>query len=164
MESETPPRSVSDSIALFGSDRIRTEGLDSCFDAFSSREPVSTSLESALVALARRLFFQPRHAGTLRQHRLDVLEADATRLQQHQQMEQHVGAFGDQMLAIVFDAGDDGLDRFLAEFLSAVLRALVEQLAGVGRLPSRRRAGIDGGGKIMDGKTRHQVNSHTAPS
>src|ERR1700722_16383315 len=50
MESETPPRSVSDSIALFGSDRIRTEGLDSCFDAFSSREPVSTSLENALGA------------------------------------------------------------------------------------------------------------------
>src|SRR6185437_11873344 len=32
-----------------GSDRIRTEALDSCFDAFSSREPVSTSLENALI-------------------------------------------------------------------------------------------------------------------
>jgi hypothetical protein len=32
----------------FGSDRIKTEALDSCFDAFSSREPASTSLENAL--------------------------------------------------------------------------------------------------------------------
>src|SRR5665213_4081390 len=72
-------------------------------------------------------------------------------------MEQHVGAFGDQMLAIVFDGGDDGFDRFLAEFLGAVLGALVEQLAGVGRLSSRYRAGIDGGSKVMDRKTRHQL-------
>ncbi|QUS38489.1 hypothetical protein RPMA_06320 [Tardiphaga alba] len=33
---------------MIGSDRIRTEALDSCFDAFSSREPESTSLENAL--------------------------------------------------------------------------------------------------------------------
>jgi short-subunit dehydrogenase len=32
----------------FGPDWIRTEALYSCFDAFSSREPVSTSLENAL--------------------------------------------------------------------------------------------------------------------
>src|SRR4051794_40334111 len=32
----------------FRSDKIGTETLDSCFDAFSSREPVSTSLENAL--------------------------------------------------------------------------------------------------------------------
>jgi hypothetical protein len=32
----------------FGSDCIRTEAPESCFDAFSSREPVSTSLENAL--------------------------------------------------------------------------------------------------------------------
>jgi uncharacterized protein YaiI (UPF0178 family) len=34
-------------LSSFGSDSIRTEALDSCFDAFSSREPVSTSLENA---------------------------------------------------------------------------------------------------------------------
>ena len=33
---------------MIGSDRIRTEALDSCFDAFSSREPVPTSLENAM--------------------------------------------------------------------------------------------------------------------
>src|ERR1700733_5651303 len=34
---------------MIGSDRIRTDhALDSCFDAFSSREPVSTSLENAM--------------------------------------------------------------------------------------------------------------------
>src|ERR1700684_1743735 len=32
----------------FGSDCIRTEALIFCFDAFSSREPVPTSLENAL--------------------------------------------------------------------------------------------------------------------
>jgi hypothetical protein len=34
--------------SIFGSDGIRTEALDSGFDAFSSREPVATSLENAL--------------------------------------------------------------------------------------------------------------------
>jgi hypothetical protein len=34
---------------MIGSDWIRTEALDSRFDAFSSREPVSTSLENALM-------------------------------------------------------------------------------------------------------------------
>src|ERR1700730_3806258 len=34
---------------MIGSDSIRTDALDSCFDAFSSREPVSTSLENALI-------------------------------------------------------------------------------------------------------------------
>src|SRR6185437_8738473 len=33
------------------SDCIGTEALDSCFDAFSSREPVPTSLENALVVI-----------------------------------------------------------------------------------------------------------------
>jgi hypothetical protein len=32
---------------FFGSDCSRTEALDCCFDAFSSRELVSTSLETA---------------------------------------------------------------------------------------------------------------------
>src|SRR6478736_2078 len=35
---------------MIGSDWIRTEALDSFFDAFSSREPVSTSLENAIDA------------------------------------------------------------------------------------------------------------------
>src|ERR1700722_2451950 len=61
MESETPPRSVSDSIALFSSDRIRTEGLDSCFDAFSSREPVSTSLENAIADAHSLRRFVPKY-------------------------------------------------------------------------------------------------------
>src|SRR5205807_6031869 len=39
---------------LFGSDRIRTEALSFCFDVFSSREPVSTSLENATVRRADR--------------------------------------------------------------------------------------------------------------
>ena len=34
--------------SLIGSHGIRTEALDCCFDAFSSREPVSTSLENAI--------------------------------------------------------------------------------------------------------------------
>src|ERR1700733_4556048 len=74
-------------------------------------------------------------------------------------MKQQVGAFGDQVLAVVLDRGDHGFHRLLAEFLGAMLRTLVQQLAGVGRLSSRRRAGIDGGGKIMDRKTRHLTNS-----
>jgi hypothetical protein len=34
--------------SLFGSDKIRTGLLAFCFDAFSSRGPLSTSLENAL--------------------------------------------------------------------------------------------------------------------
>src|SRR6201999_81701 len=78
-------------------------------------------------------------------------------------MEQHIRALRDQMLPVIFDRGDNGLHRFLTELLGAMLGALVQQLAGVGRLPSRRRSGIYGGGKVMDRKTRHQLNSHACP-
>ena len=57
----------------------------------------------------------------------------------------------------------DRLHRLLAELFGAMLGSLVQQLAGVGRLSSRRRAGIDGGGKIVDGETRHQLNSYGFP-
>ncbi len=36
------------SSSLFGSDKSRTEGLNFCFDMFSSREPVPASLENAI--------------------------------------------------------------------------------------------------------------------
>src|SRR5580698_2271828 len=39
---------------MIGSDRIRTEALDSCFDAFSSREPVSTHGSSPRACFARK--------------------------------------------------------------------------------------------------------------
>ena len=74
-------------------------------------------------------------------------------------MKQQVRAFGDQMVTVVLDRGDHGLHRLLAEFLGAVLGALVEQLARIGRLSSRRRAGIDGGGEIVEGERRHKLNS-----
>src|SRR6185436_1463218 len=115
-----------------------------------------------LVALARRFFLEPRNRRPLRQRGLDLVEPDVARLQQHQQVKQQVGAFGDQMVPIVLDRRDHGLDRFLAQFLGAVLRALVEQFAGVGRLSSRCGPCIDGGGQIVDRKTRHQLNSTLA--
>src|SRR5215212_4796477 len=113
----------------------------------------------ALVALARCLLFQSGHGRALRQRRLDILKRDATRLQQHQQMKQQVPAFSDQMATIVLDRGDHGFHRFLAELFGAMLRTLVQQLAGIGRLSYRSRAGIDGGGEIVNRETRHQLNS-----
>ncbi|KAJ8137525.1 hypothetical protein OY671_009263 [Metschnikowia pulcherrima] len=77
-------------------------------------------------------------------------------------MEDEIGALGDQMIAIVFNGGDHGFDRFLAEFLGAVIRALVQQLAGIGRISPRRRAGIDGGCQVMDRKTAHKAPSITS--
>src|SRR5664279_5426714 len=112
-----------------------------------------------LVALARRLFFQSGHARALRQCSLDFLKFHAARLQKHQQVKQQVSAFGDQMVAIVLDGGDHGFHRLLAQFLGAMLRPLVQKLARIGRLSSRRRAGIDGGGEIVERETRHQLNS-----
>src|SRR4051794_13699802 len=111
------------------------------------------------IALARGFLFQSGHVGPLVECCLDVFELDAAGLQQHQQMKQQIGALGYQMVAIVHDRGDHGFDSFLAELFGAVLRALVEQLAGVGRLSSRCGPRIDGGGQIMDRETRHQTNS-----
>src|ERR1700760_2231737 len=54
-------------LSIFGSDSIRTEALDSCFDAFSSRKPVSTSLENALM--------QPQLSRFPAQHRLFTRDA-----------------------------------------------------------------------------------------
>ena len=45
--------------SLIGSDGIRTEALNFCFDAFSLCEPVSTSLENALTAELHRRFQLP---------------------------------------------------------------------------------------------------------
>src|SRR3989454_8671623 len=119
--------------------------------------PLSRGWATALIALTRRFLFQSRHRRALRQGCLDVFEFHAARLQQHQQVKQQVGAFGNQMAAIVLDRGDDRLYRLLAKFLGAMLRTLVQQFARIGRFSARRHAGIDGGGKIMDRKTRHQL-------
>src|SRR5439155_236692 len=119
--------------------------------------PLSRGCATALIALARRFLFQSRHRRALRQGCLDVFEFHAARLQQHQQVKQQVGAFGNQMVAIVLDRGDDRLHRLLAKFLGAMLRTLVQQFARIRRFSARRHAGIDGGGKIMDRKTRHQL-------
>src|SRR4029079_14390502 len=113
------------------------------------------------IALARGFFFQSGYIRTLRKCRFDILELDAARLQQHQQMKQQIGALGNQMIAIVLDRGDHGFDSFLTQLLGAVLRALVEQLAGVGPLSSRCGPCIDGGGEIMDRETRHQPELKT---
>src|SRR3954471_6499549 len=114
------------------------------------------------IALARGFLFQSGHVGPLVECCLDVFELDAAGLQQHQQMKQQIGALSDQMVAIILDRGDHGFDSFLAEFFGAVLRTLVEQLAGVGRLSSRCGPRIDGGGQIMNRETRHQLNSTQA--
>src|SRR5690242_13766775 len=80
-------------------------------------------------------------------------------------MVEQVGAFSDQMRAIVFDCCDYGFDCFLAELLGAMFRALVEQLAGVRRLTAGRRAGVDGLGKIVDRETRHtKYSTHGRPA
>ena len=55
--------------SLIGSDRIRTEGLDSCLDAFFSREPVSTSLENAIVERDQQAAYQPSGNGMKPQDR-----------------------------------------------------------------------------------------------
>ena len=78
----------------------------------------------------------PARPPSLSERSFDFLELHAAGFQQHQQMKHDVGAFGDQVIAIVADPGDHGFDRFLAEFLGAVLCALVEQLFGVRRLPA----------------------------
>src|ERR1700694_2360744 len=119
---------------------------------------ISITLPLALsVALARGLFIQSRHGRALRQCSLDILKLDAARLQQHQQVKQQIGTFGDQMVAVVLDRGDHGFHRLLAKLLGAMLRTLVQQPAGVGRLSPRCRAGVDGGGEIMDRETRHRL-------
>src|SRR3984957_15765602 len=127
------------------------------------RSPNIHKLSLRLVAFARCLLFQSGHRGALRQRGLDFLKLHAARFQQHQQVKQQVGAFGDEMAAIVPDRGDHGFHRLLAELPGAMLRPLVQQFAGVGRLSSQCRAGIDGGGEIMDCKTRHQLNSNCSP-
>src|ERR1700748_1425464 len=117
---------------------------------------ISMNASRLLIALARPLFSKPGHRGALGQRRLDIRKTDPARLQQHEQMKHQVGALGDQMRAIVLNRRDHGLHRLFAEFLGAVLGALVEQLLRIRGLAARRGAGIDGGSKIMNGETRHQ--------
>src|SRR5437868_6516022 len=67
-----------------------------------ARISMSPSLfNKKLLALTRRFFVQSGRRRALRQRSLNVLKLDAPRLQQHQQVIDNVGAFGDEMLAIV---------------------------------------------------------------
>src|SRR5215212_7054285 len=74
-------------------------------------------------------------------------------------MKQQVSAFGNQTVPVVLDRGDHGFHRLLAELFCAMLRTLVQQLARIGRLSPRGGAGVDGDGEIVNGETRHQLNS-----
>src|SRR5439155_26539233 len=78
-------------------------------------------------------------------------------------MIKQVGAFSDQMRAIVFDCCDYGFDCFLTELLGAMFGALVEELAGIGALATGGRAGVDGCSEIVDRETRHAQYSKRAP-
>src|ERR1700722_1021997 len=78
-------------------------------------------------------------------------------------MKQQIGAFRDQMVAVVLDRSYHGFHRLFAELLGAVFRALVQELARIGRLSARRRAGIDDGDEVMNRETCHQLNSACAP-
>src|SRR5262249_44083749 len=109
------------------------------------------------LTLTRSLLFESRLAGPLCQHRLDVSEREPARLQQHKQVVDKVRAFRRQRMAVPLDRRDDGLDRFLAQLARAMGRTLVEQLARIGRVAARAGAGVDGRGKIMDGKACHQA-------
>ncbi len=66
-----------------------------------------------------------------------------------------------KMIAVVLHRGDHRFHRLFAELLGAMLRALVEQLSRIGRLAARRGAGIDGGGQIVNGETRHRQKLST---
>ncbi len=79
-----------------------------------------------------------------RQHRLDILERDAARLEHDEEMIKQVGRFRRDLLAAFADRGEPGFDRFLAELLGAMGDAFVEQRARLGglgaRLGARRHA------------------------
>ena len=68
--------------------------------------------------------------------------ATSRALEQHEQMIEEIGGLAFSARASLADAGDDGLDRLLAELLGAALGAGIEQLAGIGLgrrgMPSRR--------------------------
>ena len=83
------------------------------------------------------------------EHGLDLGERDAARLQHDEQMVEQVGGLGDQVLAILADRRERGLDRLLAELLGAMRHALVEQLAGVGLLGARRGALVHAGFEVV---------------
>lgn len=51
---------------------------------------------------------------------------------QNQQMVENVGAFGDEMILVVPERGDDRLNRFLAQLFCDLGRAALDQLGGIG--------------------------------
>src|SRR5882757_2020534 len=71
-----PDEAGNDSLEPFPFRWNRNGALDSCFNAFSSREPVSTSLENALVIQERPQLERPRRVLQLAQRfRLDLADA-----------------------------------------------------------------------------------------
>ena len=74
-------------------------------------------------------------------------------------MKQHVSTLGYEVVAVIADGGDHGLYGFLAEFLGAMLRSLVEELKGIRSLAAGCRAGVDNFLEVMEREMLHHFNS-----
>src|SRR5262245_38774471 len=73
-------------------------------------------------------------------------------------MVDEVGGLRDQARAILLDRGQNGLDRFLAQLLGAMARALIEEPARIGHLRTRFGALLHAFFKIMESKIGHQLS------
>src|SRR6201994_2169198 len=138
-------------LSIFGSDWIRTDALDSCFDAFSSREPVSTSLENALTdGLMHLDEFSQRIERTDR----DQLKAHQMSLTERQLL-QHLVRGGD-----VGDVEDEGNADAVLERVPLVDLAFEIELDGLAHFARQDRArgghvgGLDGADRQDAGRRR----------
>ena len=79
----------------------------------------------------------------LGEHGLDLRQRDAARMQHHEQMVEQVGGLAGQMLVVLVDGGDHGLDRLLAELLGAMGDAAIDELARIGDVGAGLGAFLD---------------------
>src|SRR5689334_6357605 len=61
----------------------------------------------------------------------NLVETDAARYQQHQQMIDEIGSLGSHSRAVVILGGDDRLRRFLADLFEYLVETAVEKIRGV---------------------------------
>ena len=103
----------------------------------------------------RGLFLEPGLALALGEHRLDLRQRDAARMQHHQQMVEQVGGLAGQMLVVLVDGGDHGLDRLLAELLGAMGDAAIDELARIGDVGARLGAFLDAFFEVLQCEVSH---------
>lgn len=81
---------------------------------------------------SRQFLIQPRPASTADQFCIDLVQMRVFGGDKNEQVVEHISAFGEEVLFVFAERGDDGFDGLLAQLLADPGRTARQELRGVG--------------------------------